>query len=62
MKIIIYLILTALCVVNAGTDAVDRDLTDDFDGENHRNLRTFRTNVRTCPDNSECDENDDCER
>ena len=54
MKVIIYVLLTVLCVDGA------RNINSN--GENSRNLITFRTNVRTCPDNSECNENDDCER
>ena len=54
MKVIIYVLLTVLCVDGA------RNINSN--GENSRNLITFRTNVRTCPDNSECNENDDSER
>jgi septum formation topological specificity factor MinE len=53
MKNLIYLIFSILWVAWASD-------IDDFEEEYHRSLR-FRTNVKVCPDNTRCIDNNDCD-
>jgi hypothetical protein len=59
MKKLIILLLTLLWV----TGAAYREEKDDFEDEPDRNLRIrFVTNVRTCNDGEECEDDSECDR